>query len=229
MLRTARVGVLELQAACRAGGQYHAADAVPHTPAGTEHGGTTSPAAEDYLLTMASLQVDRYDEEEIRECLSLVAYHRSPTRARRAFMEKHGYAPSVPTITGWRDKHLGIWHECQEQLKRDIMPRVADQAEGQLVAMLDANQTMLEQLMEGLESGEIPVRELPAAIQKLAVAAGQTNEKIVSPARGRPTVIVEHKEPTELLERLSSALAAIPGYVDSTAEEEPLLEESNDG
>lgn len=179
-----------------------------------------------------SLAVDRYDADEIREALMDLAHHQSLARARRAFEKRRGYAPTVQTIKAWREKHIDVWAECQQQLQREISPRHADQAEALVTQFLDTNRELIERFAEALENSEIPPRELPAAIQKIAVAAGQTNEKIISPARGRPTQIIEHKEPTELYERLGELLADLPQsgpVLDAEVVEDPALQESTGG
>lgn len=85
--------------------------------------------------------------------------------------------------------------------------------------VIDATETerlALHKLHAAIEGDRIPERELAAALRNITVSKAVNIDKLLS-LSGRPTSIVEHRSPEQLVARL----AAIGAVIDGSAEELP--------
>lgn len=115
------------------------------------------------------------------------------------------------TIANWRDAHSERyrWHvtENSGEIERRL---VQDQREVAAIAASGVRAAMdLE--IERIRAGE--VKDASASARNLATVMGIATTKVLE-LTGRPTTIIEHRRPEQVVERLSK-------IIESTAEEIP--------
>lgn len=163
----------------------------------------------------------RASREEIHEALQVVAYFNGSTTNARHELKRRGREVSTSTLAKWRNQHRDIYQACLDNLDDELAARneqlIREQTEFEHQAM-----ARLRDELPGMEH-----KDLIAALRNVSQAKGIAAEKIVNPIRGRPTLITEHREPSQLLAEMARIAAmaqpARAADVDSTASEEPAV------
>lgn len=153
----------------------------------------------------------RYTREEMATTLTLVAYHDgNADRAYDAVVRELGdRAPTVGTLYAWVRRHADIYERCKTNLDSDVellrrnRQVVRDATEFELAGMARLH----------AEVDTMEIKDLTTAMRNVAVQKGIAQEKVINPIVGRPSVIVEHREPTKLLEEM----ARIAGMIQQPA------------
>lgn len=117
---------------------------------------------------------------------------------------------SKDTLRAWRDTYTERYRWHQTENAGAIEKRLVEaQREVALIAA-DGVRTAVEIEMERLESGQ--VKDAGASARNLATVMGISTTKVLE-LTGRPTSIVEHRRPEDVVRRMRS-------IIDSTAEED---------
>lgn len=158
---------------------------------------------------------------EIDNALTVLAYHGgNASRAAAAL------GMSDRTLRLWRsDTHRDRYLEIAEREGPRLEQIAAHQARELILRAADAEHGLLDRLSAALENGETPSKELSelaGTLQRLTTSKGINGTKLLE-LTGRPTQIVEHRDPKQaaqaLARRLGVALEAQATDMNST----PLL------
>lgn len=153
----------------------------------------------------------QYSPVEIRQALTVLAYYGG--NAARASLET-----GVPAMTlkDWRNTaHLDVYQEIQEREGPKLEAIAAAQAREAIIRSSDVEHRIFDRLSqetEDLTTKELS--ELTGALQRAATAKGINTTKLLE-LTGRPTQIVEHRDPKQAAEALARRL----GVILSTAED----------
>ena len=148
----------------------------------------------------------QHDLETIGEALMLLAYHGNLTKTVES-LKTRGIRITKQTLSGWRDRHADLWEQAETRMRDEILDRVADRAERYIADAQEAEHLLLEQLMANRD--QLPAKEVANALRNISVSKAITMEKIVMPVRGRPTQIVEHRDPAEIIREMQQIAAMV--------------------
>lgn len=170
--------------------------------------GVVSPAAK----ARGKAPARRYTDEQIHEALQWATYFHSAQKASDLLAERGDRIPAA-TILAWRRKHPAILEQCLTQL---------DNARAERGELIVDTATELELKVLGRINDridEIEAKDLAGTLRNISTTKGITFERIVGPIRGRPNVVIEHREPTKLLEEMARIAEMVRPSVDSSAVE----------
>lgn len=157
-----------------------------------------------------------FSEEEIELCLlELAVCSGRPMPASQRLKEAHGIKVARETLRQWRDgKHAHRYQRICEEQEPKIKAAVIAKAEEVVAFAHEVEMKALAQLDEELDNRSIPPRDLAGALRNITTTKTLNQDKIASPLRGRPPVIIEHRSSGEILRRLAEI-----GVVEGSAEE----------
>jgi hypothetical protein len=125
-------------------------------------------------------------------------------------LKTQGLTVPSRTIRGWVAKHPDRVERLQRELAPRVAERVAARSEQVALASLDAQAEAIEQARKRIS--ELDADKASATARNLAVVGGISMDKLSGPLRGRPSVIIERREPEDLLRQLE---AVIPKSLDA--------------
>jgi hypothetical protein len=160
---------------------------------------------------------------EIDRALTVLAYYGGNTaRTGREL------GMSRATLHLWKtDSHRDRYLEIAEREGPRIEAQAAAQARELIIRSADVEHTILDRLAgeDDVEPTTKELSELAGALQRVTTSKGINTTKLLE-LTGRPTAIVEHRDPKQAAAALSRRLGVI---IESTAEDvsaTPLLSES---
>ncbi|WP_259314917.1 hypothetical protein [Capillimicrobium parvum] len=154
-----------------------------------------------------------YTEHDQAEALMMLAVCRgNAEEARRRMKARGDDPPPASTLNMWRTAQADRYEDIRSEISVKITAEVANQAEEIMLEAGELEREMLARIREELPN--IKPGELPGALRNVTTTKALNNDKIAGPIRGRPTVITEHRDATQILAELQRL-----GVIDSTAEE----------
>lgn len=149
-----------------------------------------------------------YDEEMIQHALlqlALAAGHptRAAERLREAFPNQPRY-PDPTAISAWAKKRPDQYHRIREGQAPQLAERAAQGAEELILRAEAIERRLLERIdreVDGMEAST-----LHGALLNVTKSKSLQQDKIASPLRGRPNIVVERKDPAELISHLEQLL-----------------------
>jgi hypothetical protein len=156
----------------------------------------------------------RFTREEITEALQLAAYYRSAKKAADVMAER-GVTVTPGTINAWQTKHADI-HEAALTRIDEVL---AERSEHLVREATELEIQLLGDLAERRD--ELDAKDIASALRNVSTTKGITFERVVGPIRGRPNVVIEHREPTKLLEEMARIAEMVRPSVEGSAVELP--------
>lgn len=159
----------------------------------------------------------QYLPDEVDQALlALIATGDNATRAldllKQAGVEN---VPSRATLRKWADSlHADRYVTLQTEQAPKIAERIAGQAEG-LALVYNALEAEIAERLKN-EVKNLKPADLSGAVRNIATAKALQIDKISSPLRGRPSSIVEHRDPKQAAQALARRLGVA---IESTAVE----------
>lgn len=164
-------------------------------------------------MTTAALSRSTYDTETVERALWALALHAgSPQQASEALAEQ-GISIAKQTLHRWKTQHAERYEQVRKEASSQIADRIASEAEAFMLAAAETERLALRKLHEQIENDQI--KDVSSALRNITTSKALNNDKIASPLRGRPSVVVERRTADEALKRLERLAAS----VDSSAEE----------
>ncbi len=162
---------------------------------------------------MSTAVAKRYTEEEIERGLTQMALCGGNRRLAAERLEQMGHPIPPDTLRNWAehrrpDRYAKI---CAEQAPA-LAQRIAAEAEGFALELAEAEKATLEVYMRGLHT--IKASDAAGALRNITTSKSLNVDRISSPLRGRPNVVIEHREVSELVLKLEQA-----GVLEGTAVE----------
>lgn len=104
------------------------------------------------------------------------------------------------TLRGWQTKHADRLERLERELAPRVANRVAARAESIALRSLEVQAELVEQTHD--KRAGLDADKASAAARNLAVVTGIAFDKLSGPIRGRPNVIIERRDPAEILRRI---------------------------
>jgi hypothetical protein len=162
-------------------------------------------------------RASRYSEDEIERALIAVAVCAGNTHRAHRELAKQGHKIPRPTLDVWATRlHADRYQRIATEVVPKIHERIATEAEDLAQAYADAERTALDRLNETLD--ELDPKDVATAIRNLATSRGISIDKAAL-LRGRPTQIIEHRDPADIARELAAMRPDVFEYVDEDAEE----------
>lgn len=162
-------------------------------------------------------RASRYTEDEIERALIAVAVCAGNTHRAHRELAKRGYKIPRPTLDVWATRlHAERYQRIATEVVPKIHERIAIEAEDLAQAYADIERTALERLSKTLD--ELEPKDVATAIRNLATSRGISIDKAAL-LRGRPTQIIEHRDPADIARELHQLRPDVFDYMDADAEE----------
>jgi hypothetical protein len=149
----------------------------------------------------------RYSDTDIDTALIALILSGSSGQAIKA-LKAQGLTVPARTLRDWSVKHA----DRMERLQRDLAPRVAEivaaRAEGIALRIGDVEEALIDKIVGKL--ADMTADQAAQALRNVTTSKALQYDRISNPVRGRPSLIVERRDPQELLR----AIDAIVGYGD---------------
>lgn len=157
-----------------------------------------------------NLGLEPYPEDTVDKALLALALKGGNATAAARLMRATGEKVSADAISNWRDKYPQRYaYHCTENVQAIENGIAANQRElvtAAAQASLDAIKLEHERILDG------EVKDASASARNLQTIAGIGVTKVLE-ITGRPTAIIEHRRPEDVVRRLNALV------VDSDAEE----------
>lgn len=119
------------------------------------------------------------------------------------------------TLNGWRKTEE--YQRIRAQREPQIVEKLAAEAEEFALQAAPVEQKMLDKLEEDLD--KLGPADLASALRNVSTSKAINIDKISSPLRGRPTVVIEHRSIDDIAAALEAKLRDSGITIDSTADE----------
>lgn len=160
-----------------------------------------------------------HDEAFVERALLLLAQNGGTITRTRTQLEQQGlHPPSHATLKDWRDeRHRGRYLQHLHDSREQIATLIATEAEEVAIQAAAEERAMLSAITQARENGELEPKDYANILRNVTTTKSLNIDKIASPLRGRPTTVIEHTNPDEILRKLERLAPGL--VVDGTAEE----------
>jgi len=155
--------------------------------------------------------------EQVERALLLLALNGGAIRPTIRQLAEQGHTSNHHTLKRWRDEtHRDRYMQILHDERKKIAERIASEQEEFARLAIQEERALLQEIAKARERGEIPARDLAGALRNVSTSKGIALDKS-GELRGRPSVIVEHRNPDEIIAKLDRLAPGL--IVEATAEE----------
>ncbi len=158
-----------------------------------------------------------YSTAQVQRGLLAVAVANGNARKAAADLAEDPEGFKVPhrTLYGWKKREATSY----EEIRAKLLPRIRAEAAEQHMRLAEHQASVAGKMTERLEQeiDDIPARDLPGGIRNVTTAAAVHTDK-AAVLRGEASVVVEHRDASEVIRALKAKGVIIEGEAEEIPE-----------